>query len=84
MVIMTMMMIIIIINAKRFAAPFDILSITNKSQHSCKKRIYFFVCRNYDCHLILRNQLSISSGRLYLKAVDNKEKRMPAGNRLVK
>lgn len=84
MMIMTMMIIIIIINAKRFAAPFEILSITNKSQHSCKKIIYFFVCRNYDCHLILRNQLSISSGRLYLKAVDNKEKRMPAGNRLVK
>lgn len=84
MMIMTMIIIIIIINAKRSAAPFDILSITNKSQHSCKKGIYFFVCRNYDCHLILRNQLSISSGRLYLKAVDNKEKRMPAGNRLVK
>ena len=84
MMIMTMIIIIIIINAKRFAAPFDFLSITIKSQHSCKKRIYFFVCRNYDCHLILRNQLSISSGRLYLKAVDNKEKRMPAGNRPVK
>ena len=37
-----MIIIIIIINAKRFAAPFEILSITNKSQHSCKKKNIFF------------------------------------------